>query len=612
MATLFRPFKWIFIHSWRLLNFSRQLILNLLFLFLVLVVIVAVTKEEPKAKVQEGALVLDLSGNLVESPSTTPSSGKLLQQWLAGDERPTETVVSDVVYALNRAKQDPHIKGVVLDLSELQGGGIAKLMQITAALDDFRQSRKPVVAIGDFYAQHQYLLAAHADKILMDPNGAVILQGLGLYNYYFKSALAKFNITPYVFRVGTYKSFVEPYTRDNMSDEAREANSRWLGQMWDEYVSNVANSRKIAKDVVSPGKEQLLERLKAVAGDAAQYALKQKLVDQLATRNEQHQFIAKFAGSDNNDAGFRGVGLVEYLSSQPDRFAQGNNPDIGVIVASGNIINGKQTPGNIGGETLSKLIRQATNDHSIKALVLRVDSPGGSAFAAEQIRTELQAFKATGRPLVVSMGSMAASGGYWISAGADKIVAEPTTITGSIGVFGMFASIDKALEYFGIHTDGIATTDFADIDPSRPLPDHIKQIVQMNVENTYQKFITLVSKGRKMTPDQVDKIAQGRVWSGRDAKALGLVDEIGSLPQAIQFAASLAKLQHYDLQLVEPELSPREKLMQQLLGQASVIFAPSVVEQLATTFGINPKVLQPLQRLNDPRGIYALTPVAAP
>ena len=205
-----------------------------------------------------------------------------------------------------------------------------------------------------------------------------------------------------------------------------------------------------------------------------------------------------------------------------------------------------------------------------------------------------------------------ASGGYWISAGADKILAEPTTITGSIGVFGMFASIDKALEYFGIHTDGIATTDFADIDPSRPLPDHIKQIVQMNVENTYQKFITLVSKGRKMTPDQVDKIAQGRVWSGRDAKALGLVDEIGSLPQAIQFAASLAKLQHYDLQLVEPELSPREKLMQQLLGQASVIFAPSVVEQLATTFGINPKVLQPLQRLNDPRGIYALTPVAAP
>ena len=612
MATLLRPFKWLLTHSWRLLNFSRQLVLNLIFLFFVLVVIIALTKEEPSAKIQEGALVLNLSGNLVESPSAPQSSSRLMQQWLAGDEQPTETVVPEVIYALNQAKKDPHIKGVVLELSNLQSGGLAKLMQLTHALDDFRKSGKPVVAIGDFYAQHQYLLAAHADKVLMDPAGAVVLQGLSLYNYYFKSALAKFNITPYVFRVGTYKSFVEPYTRDNMSDEAREANSRWLGQMWQEYVNDVAAARKVAPDVISPSKEQLLARLKAVSGDAAQYALQQKLVDKLATRAEQRQTIAHFAGADSNDEGFRAVSLNNYLSSQPDRFAPSSNPKVGIIVASGTIQNGKQPVGTIGGETLSRLIRQATEDRDIKALVLRVDSPGGSAFAAEQIRSELRALKAAGKPLVVSMGSMAASGGYWIAADADKILAEPMTITGSIGVFGMFATIDKALEYLGIHTDGIATTAFADIDPSRPLPDHIKQVVQMNVENTYQKFITLVAKGRKMTPEQVDKIAQGRVWSGRDAKALGLVDELGSLPEAIQYAGTLAKLKQYDLKLVEPELSAREKLLQQLMGQASALLSPSIVEQLAATLGLDHKVLAPLQRLDDPRGIYALSPLQAP
>jgi len=252
------------------------------------------------------------------------------------------------------------------------------------------------------------------------------------------------------------------------------------------------------------------------------------------------------------------------------------------------------------------------DDGVTRRMVWRVDSPGGSAFAAEQIRSELRALKAAGKPLVVSMGSMAASGGYWISADADKILAEPMTITGSIGVFGMFATIDKALEYLGIHTDGIATTAFADIDPSRPLPDHIKQVVQMNVENTYQKFITLVAKGRKMTPEQVDKIAQGRVWSGCDAKALGLVDELGSLPEAIQYAGTLAKLKQYDLKLVEPELSAREKLLQQLMGQASALLSPSIVEQLAATLGLDHKVLAPLQRLDDPRGIYALSPLQAP
>ena len=612
MATLLRPFKWLFTSFWRLLNFSRQLVINLLFLFMVLAIFIVITKEEPARHPASGALVLDLSGQLVEQASTPEASNRLLQQWLAGAERPAETVVGDVIYALQQARPDPNIKGVVLQLQDLQPGGLSKLMQITQALDEFRKSGKPVVASGDFYAQHQYLLAAHANTVLLNPAGAVVLQGLGLYNYYFKSALEKFNITPHVFRVGTYKSFVEPYTRDDMSPEARESNSRWLNQMWQEYVADVAKARKVKPDAISPSKEQLISRLEAAEGDAATYALDQGLVDQLATHEEVVKTIASFAGRDDSDEGYKGIPLDQYLQSQPDRFAASDKPQIGLIVASGSIKNGEQPAGTIGGETLAKLVRQATEDKAIKAVVLRIDSPGGSAFAAEQIRTELLALKAANKPLVVSMGGMAASGGYWIAADADKIIAEPMTITGSIGVFGMFASIDKALEYFGIHTDGIATTEFAGIDPSRPLPEHIKRVVQLNVENTYQKFINLVAEGRGMTPDAVDKIAQGRVWSGKDAKELGLVDELGSLDLAIKSAANLAELKQYQVMPVEQELSAREQLMRQLFDKASQVLTPKALLQLNSLLETGSKSLAPLQRLDDPRGQYALAPVTAP
>ena len=613
MATIFRPFKWLLQTLWRGLNFTRQLVINLLFLVLLVLVILALGHDEQdQLKLESGALVLNLSGQLVEQSSIEETSSRLMKKWLDGDEKPTETLVSDVVYAIDQAAKDPNIKGIVLQLQDLESSNLSKLGQITQALDNFRRSGKPVVAGGDFFVQHQYLLAAHADQILLDPAGAVMLQGLGLYNFYYKSALDKFNITPHVFRVGTYKSFVEPYTRDDMSPEAREANSRWLNQLWQAYVKDAASARKITADAISPSKEQLLQRLKAAQGNAATYALQQKLVDKLATRDQQVALIAKFAGKADDDVGYRHVSLRDYLRHQPDRYADQHKPRIGLIVAAGTIQNGDQPPGTIGGESLSRLLRSVVHDDSIKALVLRIDSPGGSAFAAEQIRTELLAIQAAGKPVVVSMGSMAASGGYWIAADADRIVAEPTTITGSIGVFGLFASIDKALEYVGIHTDGIATTDFAGIDPSRPLPDHVKQVIQMNVENTYQRFIQLVAKGRNMSPQAVDKIAQGRVWSGLDAKQLGLVDELGSQPEAIAAAAKLAKLPNYQVELIEPELSTSEQLMKQLLAKSSAVLAPAAVQQLADLFGQGQAALAPLQRLDDPQGQYVLSPVVAP
>jgi len=436
---------------------------------------------------------------------------------------------------------------------------------------------------------------------------------MGLYTLYFKSALEKFNLTPHVFRVGTYKSFVEPYIRDDMSPEAREANQRWLGEVWQQYVTDVSKARHIPANAVAPNKEQVLERLTKAEGNAAQYALDQGLVDQLATSDDVIDTIADFAGKDGHN--YRSIAMDEYLQSLPPRYSLSDKkPQIGLLIASGAIIDGSVQPGTINGEALAKQIRDAMYDSKIKALVLRIDSPGGSAFGAEQIRTALLAFKASGKPLVVSMGSTAASGGYWIAADADKIYAEPSTITGSIGVFGMFLTADKALNSVGIHTDGLGTTDFTGISPTQPLPDHIKQIVQMNVENTYQRFLDLVAEGRGMTPEQVDKVAQGRVWVGTDAKKLGLVDELGGLDHAAAEASKLAKLTDYQLRLLEPELSAKDKLLRELFNQSAELLPASVSHSVLGNLALQwwssaNQALQPLNVLQDPQGIYSYCPV---
>ena len=613
MRFLFRSIKWFFRSLWRIINFTRLLLINLIFIAIILAIVVGLREETPETTIQEGALVLDLDGKLVEQPSTPNPADQLMEKWLSDKDQPREIAVSDVVYAIQQAKQDPLVKGIVLKTADLENASIGKLLTITQALDNFRQSKKPVVAVGSFYQQHQYLLAAHADTILLNPAGAVAIQGLGLYTLYFKSALDKFNLTPHIFRVGTYKSFVEPYIRDDMSPEAREANQRWLNVLWQQYVDNVSTARHISADAVSPSKEQALARLTKAEGNAAQYALDQGLVDELSTYDETIETIQNFAGKDGHD--FRSIALTDYLRALPPRYKQqANKPQIGLLVAAGTIVDADNQPGTIGGEALAKQIRDAMYDEDIKALVLRIDSPGGSAFAADQIRTALLAFKASGKTLVVSMGSTAASGGYWIAADADKIFAEPSTITGSIGVFGMFLTADKALNALGVHTDGLGTTDFTGISPAQPLPEHIKQIVQMNVENTYQRFLALVAEGRGMTPDAVDKIAQGRVWVGTDAKKLGLVDELGDLTQATVETGKLAKLTDYQVKLIEPELSAKDKLLRELFDQSAELLPASVTHSALGSVALqwwkaSNQALQPLTALQDPQGIYSYCPV---
>lgn len=612
---IFKGLGWLFRSLWRLLNFTRLMLVNLLFLLVVLVIVFSVSQSETPSTPIEGALTLNLSGVLVEQRTQTDPTVQLLRQMDKGDEQPSEIVLSDLLWAIKSAGNDDRIKALVIKPQGLQGASLSKLQEVTAAIDAFKESGKPVIAMADYYSQGAYLLAAHADHVLLNQSGAVLIEGLGVYQTYFKSALEKLNVTPHVFKVGTYKSFVEPYTRDEMSPESKEANQRWLDQLWQSYVADVAEQREIEPDAVAPNKDHFLELLRKAGGNAASYALDNGLVDQLATRDEMTQAVIKEVG-EADDHGWKGVGLKEYLAAIPEQYPQSGKDEVGLITASGAIMDGVQPAGTIGGDSLADLLAEARRDDQVKAVVLRVDSPGGSAFAAEQIRAELLALKQAGKPVVISMGSYAASGGYWISADADKIFASPTTLTGSIGVFGMFATIDKALSQYGVHTDGVGTTDFVGVGLTRALPDHVGEAIQLSVEDTYQRFVGLVGKGRGLSPEEAEKAAEGRVWTGQDAKALGLVDEFGNLDDALKAAADLANLKSWQVTPIAPEESARDKFLRELFDSSAQALAPHLQSWLPAGLGkalleMN-RTLDPLTRFNDPQGTYAFCPVCLP
>ncbi|GKR09208.1 protease [Aeromonas caviae] len=613
--SIFKGLGWLFRSLWRLLNFTRLMLVNLLFLLVVLVIVFSVSQSETPSTPIEGALTLNLSGVLVEQRTQTDPTVQLLRQMDKGDEQPSEIVLSDLLWAIKSAGNDDRIKALVIKPQGLQGASLSKLQEVTAAIDAFKESGKPVIAMADYYSQGAYLLAAHADHVLLNQSGAVLIEGLGVYQTYFKSALEKLNITPHVFKVGTYKSFVEPYTRDEMSPESKEANQRWLDQLWQSYVADVAEQREIEPDAVAPNKDHFLELLRKAGGNAASYALDNGLVDQLATRDEMTQAVIKEVG-EADDHGWKGVGLKEYLAAIPEQYPQSGKDEVGLITASGAIMDGVQPAGTIGGDSLADLLAEARRDDQVKAVVLRVDSPGGSAFAAEQIRAELLALKQAGKPVVISMGSYAASGGYWISADADKIFASPTTLTGSIGVFGMFATIDKALSQYGVHTDGVGTTDFVGVGLTRALPDHVGEAIQLSVEDTYQRFVGLVGKGRGLSLEEAEKAAEGRVWTGQDAKALGLVDEFGNLDDALKAAADLANLKSWQVTPIAPEESARDKFLRELFDSSAQALAPHLQSWLPAGLGkalleMN-RTLDPLTRFNDPQGTYAFCPVCLP
>lgn len=610
MRTLWQIIAGIFRWTWRLLNFIRELILNLFLVLLILVgvgIYLSFQSSSTSTAPARGALLVDLSGVVVDQPSVNNRVRQWGRELLgASSSRLQENSLFDVVDSIRKAKDDKNITGMVLQLNDFVGADQPSLRYIGKALREFRDSGKPIFAIGDSYNQTQYYLASYANKVYLSPQGAVDLHGFASNNLYYKSLLDMLKVTTNIFRVGTYKSAVEPLIRDDMSPAAREADSRWIGGLWQNYLETVAANRQLTPQQLFPGAAGVLSGLQAAGGDTARYALDNKLVDELASRTAIENQLVKTFGWDKQVNDFNAISIYDY-QPKPDANQGGK---IAVVFANGAIMDGPQTPGNVGGDTTAAELRQARLDPAIKAVVFRVNSPGGSVSASEVIRSELAAVRAAGKPVVVSMGGMAASGGYWVSTPADYIIASPSTLTGSIGIFGIINTYEKTLDTLGVHTDGVATSPLADIAVTKALPQEFSQMMQLNIENGYKNFLDLVAKSRKMTPQQVDQIAQGHVWLGSDAKANGLVDQLGDFDDAVKKAAELAKLQQWQLDWFVDTPSLSDMVLSQfgvsihaMLPAAIQAMLPAPLASVANAVKEQPGLFN---NLNDPQNRYAI------
>ncbi|EPB0935542.1 signal peptide peptidase SppA [Escherichia coli] len=609
MRTLWRFIAGFFKWTWRLLNFVREMVLNLFFIFLVLVGVgiwMQVSGGDSKETASRGALLLDISGVIVDKPDSSQRFSKLSRQLLgASSDRLQENSLFDIVNTIRQAKDDRNITGIVMDLKNFAGGDQPSMQYIGKALKEFRDSGKPVYAVGENYSQGQYYLASFANKIWLSPQGVVDLHGFATNGLYYKSLLDKLKVSTHVFRVGTYKSAVEPFIRDDMSPAAREADSRWIGELWQNYLNTVAANRQIPAQQVFPGAQGLLEGLTKTGGDTAKYALENKLVDALASSAEIEKALTKEFGWSKTDKNYRAISYYDYALKTP----ADTGDSIGVVFANGAIMDGEETQGNVGGDTTAAQIRDARLDPKVKAIVLRVNSPGGSVTASEVIRAELAAARSAGKPVVVSMGGMAASGGYWISTPANYIVANPSTLTGSIGIFGVITTVENSLDSIGVHTDGVSTSPLADVSITRALPPEAQQMMQLSIENGYKRFITLVADARHSTPEQIDKIAQGHVWTGQDAKANGLVDSLGDFDDAVAKAAELAKVKQWHLEYYVDEPTFFDKVMDNMSGSVRAMlpdaFQTMLPAPLASVASTVKSESDKLAAFNDPQNRYA-------
>ncbi|EFB2426478.1 signal peptide peptidase SppA [Escherichia coli] len=609
MRTLWRFIAGFFKWTWRLLNFVREMVLNLFFIFLVLVGVgiwMQVSSSDTKETAGRGALLLDISGVIVDKPDSSQRFSKLSRQLLgASSDRLQENSLFDIVNTIRQAKDDRNITGIVMDLKDFAGGDQPSMQYIGKALKEFRDSGKPVYAVGENYSQGQYYLASFANKIWLSPQGVVDLHGFATNGLYYKSLLDKLKVSTHVFRVGTYKSAVEPFIRDDMSPAAREADSRWIGELWQNYLNTVAANRQIPAQQVFPGAQGLLEGLTKTGGDTAKYALENKLVDALASSAEIEKALTKEFGWSKTDKNYRAISYYDYALKTP----ADTGDSIGVVFANGAIMDGEETQGNVGGDTTAAQIRDARLDPKVKAIVLRVNSPGGSVTASEVIRAELAAARAAGKPVVVSMGGMAASGGYWISTPANYIVANPSTLTGSIGIFGVITTVENSLDSIGVHTDGVSTSPLADVSITKALPPEAQQMMQLSIENGYKRFITLVADARHSTPEQIDKIAQGHVWTGQDAKANGLVDSLGDFDDAVAKAAELAKVKQWHLEYYVDEPTFFDKVMDNMSGSVRAMlpdtFQAMLPAPLASVASTVKSESNKLAAFNDPQNRYA-------
>lgn len=554
---LSRPFVWV-------ANLTRNLILLLIFLGVVwLFWQTDSIKLEPKTALvlaPQGIVVNQYTGN---SMSRTISS-------LQGDQVP-ETRMRDLLKAIKLAANDPNITVLVLNPDAMWSIGLANLQELETAIDEFRgQSGKPVIALASGLSQAQYYFSAIADEVIMDPQGFLFLQGIGSFRSYFKDGLDKLGVDVHLFKVGEYKSAAEPFVRNDMSEEAKEAGLHYMNGLWDSYLAGISKRRNLSVEELRKIVDAQAEELSAHSGSIAQTAKSVGLVDQVMKRSFMHKRVAELASFNDDGDQFRGIDFADYLLLRDEQNQASLHDQIAVVVAEGTIVSGKQPQGTIGGESTSQLLQMARLDKQVKAVVLRVNSPGGGVFPSEQIRREVEALKVAGKPVVVSMGNVAASGGYWISMTADSIWAEPTTITGSIGIYGMLMNYPKLAQKLGIHSDGVGTTKWVGaFDMGKPLDPELGQLIQSNIEFGYQQFIGSVAAARGLDIEMVDRIARGRVWTGKQAKELGLVDHLGGLKAAIKDAAEKARLDNYKTTWVEQPISFGEQLVASMLAKVA-------------------------------------------
>lgn len=596
---------------WRFLNNLRRGLQILLMLFILSLIFAGLADTEFKVP-SSAVLVVAPAGFLVDQ-----LVGDVLEQAIAEIDgtKVQQTLLKDVTDSLTAAAEDDRIKAVMLELDGLEGGGLSKLQDFAAALGKVRDAGKPIIAVGNSFTQDQYYLAAFADEIYLHELGVVYIDGYGYYRTYLKGVIDKLKIDLNVFRVGKYKSFVEPFIRDDMSEADRQASKRWLESLWSAYTHDVGAARDMDPEQIDSYANMFIENLRSAGGNTAKLALNTGLVDSLAGSEKIEEHLKELTDVDDDDTVNR-IDYLTYISSvRAKQINVPGTPKVGVIVASGQIIDGEASRGTIGGDSLAELIDQAAEDDQVKALVLRIDSPGGSMFASEVIFDRLAQLKLMGKPFVVSMSTVAASGGYYIAMLADQIWASETTITGSIGVGALVPTFQRSLNSVGISIDGFGTTQLSgQFRTDRQLGEQAREFMQLSIEEAYRIFVGKVAAARDMSFDRAENLAQGRVWIGSDALAVGLVDEIGGLDDAIQSAAALAGLvdNEFGVQLIEPELTFSERFALQFVGKVTVFIGALGISfnkgwngTLAEQFMMRmERELGLITRLNDPRGIY--------
>lgn len=604
----------IFRFIWNCLNFLRRVLMNLLFLLVAAILFIGISLfvgEQNKQPLPQGALRLNLDGFLADNRDQNSELKALLNN-LQQQAMPEKISTFDVIFAITQAKKDERIKGIVLDLNHFEGGDLPSLTFIGKALNEFKQSGKPVIAVSDNYSQKQYILASYADKLYLHRQGQVELTGLGGEQFYYKSLLDKIDAQPHIFRVGTYKSAVEPLLRDDMSEAARQNASQWLNAMWHNIQTTVSDNRHLKKEQVFPSTNDFLQQVKNLKGDLTQYALNNKLVTEAATHYQTEEYLKQQFGIDQENH-YQHIDFSDYLAGLPDyETANITDNNIAVVRIEGAIIDGESDEENVGGDSIARLLREAAEDKSVKAVVLRINSPGGSASASEIIREEVEHLQQLGKPVVVSMGGMTASGGYWIASTADYIVADKNTITGSIGIFAAFVTLEKSLANLGIHSDGVKTSPLASMSPFTALSQEYSDVIQLSIEHGYDQFISLVAKGRNLDKTQVDNIAQGRVWLGEEALKHKLVDQLGDFNTAVEIASE--KMKSKEKGLADAQIGFLWLSEEQDRGLLSLLAQKrsSVVQYLLRAVGVDHFVeskqmrqqLGLLTEFTDPKGQY--------